>query len=346
MPPQEEIREQVSDRGSFFATTAPYSPYLGVVTSEGRYVMPTNDQLGRGLFSKRARPEFRVLARSVAIVEALIGADAVADRQFIDVGANIGTTTIPALLVHQFGSAVACEPEAENFRVLRANIALNELEERTRSLQVAVSNRTGHASLVVVEGGSQKGWIALDPAQIREFEKSRTKAATHRDEALGEPSPMTVSDVKLVTLDGLAEDGIVDVDRVGMLWVDAEGHEAHILEGASALTERGIPIVFEFYPAGMEEQGGRQKLSDVAEDRYTHFVEVRRPEVEVDGPARKVRPVADLPGYAERFLDPGSPVPHTDLLLLRLGAAQARKGADLASVVRLGERKGTQEPFA
>jgi FkbM family methyltransferase len=44
------------------------------------------------------------------------------------------------------------------------------------------------------------------------------------------------------TLDTLAEEGTVDVDEVGLLWLDVEGHELDVLTGATTLLERSVPM--------------------------------------------------------------------------------------------------------
>ena len=48
-----------------------------------------------------------------------------------------------------FESAVAFEPEAENYRLLQANVLLNGLGDRIETRNVAVSNRGGAAELKV-----------------------------------------------------------------------------------------------------------------------------------------------------------------------------------------------------
>ena len=109
-------RRTSRSEGAFFDQALEYMQYAGVETRGGRFVVATSDRhMGRSLFVKAARPEFKALDRAVSIVEILLGESAVIGRLFVDVGANIGTTTIPALVAHRFGSAVCCEPEEENF---------------------------------------------------------------------------------------------------------------------------------------------------------------------------------------------------------------------------------------
>jgi FkbM family methyltransferase len=328
--------QEANPRITFFEEARAHAPYLGVEAGGGRFLIATDDRgVDRGLFVKQARPEFRVLGRAVTIVEILTGDGAIAGRLFVDVGANIGTATVHALVSQRFGSAVSCEPEEENFRLLRANLALNDLADRVRPLRVAVSNRVGSSELVVLKGRKGASWIAVDGDKIRDAEAVRARRIGEEPDAQANPhvrapaelAEMTVVDVETVTLDRLAETGVIEADAVGMVWIDAEGHEGHILQGAGTLADRGVPIVFEFHPRGLEERGDRDKVHSVAEQCYTHFVDVRRQES--DRPRFELQPVMELRRHAHRLLDPTSPGRFTDLLLLRLDAGQASAGAHL-----------------
>ena len=52
---------------------------------------------------------------------------------------------------------------------------------------------------------------------------------------------------------------MIDAERTGLLWMDAEAHEGHILEGASSLLERGTPMVLEWNPVILDRVGDRGK---------------------------------------------------------------------------------------
>jgi len=327
---------EANPRIALFEQARDYASYIGVEAQGGRFLVATSDRaVGKHLFVKQGRPEFRVLGRAVRVVEILTGDDAIAGRLFVDVGANIGTTTVHALVAQRFGSAVSCEPEEENYRLLRANVALNDLEEQVRTLPVAVSSRAGSSELVVLKGRRGASWIAVDRGKIQEAEAVRARRIAEDPGALtdpharapGELAEMAVVEVELVTLDHLVKTGVIDADRVGMVWIDAEGHEGHILGGASALADRGTPIVFEFHPKGLEERGDREKVHSLAEECYTHFVDVRRQAS--DQPRFQLRPVRGLRAHGDRLLDPASPGRFTDLLLLRLDARQASLAGNL-----------------
>jgi len=59
----------------------------------------------------------------------------------LDVGANIGSISIPALTRKYFLNAILFEPEIRNYRILKANIYLNKLENKTRTINIALSNK-------------------------------------------------------------------------------------------------------------------------------------------------------------------------------------------------------------
>jgi FkbM family methyltransferase len=324
-------RPELDARLAFFDRARRHAPYLGIEVDGARFVVSTDDAgLGRGMFGKRGRPEFKALARAVTVIHVLAGEEAVAGRLFVDVGANIGTTTVAALVSHGFGAAVCLEPEAENYRLLRANLALNGLDDRVRSARVGVSNRAGRSLLVVVgQGGGSQNWIAEQLDMVRRAERNQAALAAENPEL--QVAKIVPVEVELVTLDGLVESGVIDKQRVGMVWVDAEGHEGHILQGGAGLLDDGVPVVLEFHPAGLDERGDRDQIHAIAEDAYTHFVDVRRREA--GRPRFQLQPVRQLTAYADRLLAATGEGFFTDVLLLRLNKSQVRKGSQLPSLV-------------
>ena len=59
-----------------------------------------------------------------------------------DIGANIGVTCIPAVNRGLVKRAIAVEPEPENFKLLKLNIILNNLEDKIETLNYALSSES------------------------------------------------------------------------------------------------------------------------------------------------------------------------------------------------------------
>src|SRR5262249_16561788 len=144
------------------------------------------------------------------------------------------------------------EPEVENYKLLRANVAINDLEAKVVTFNMAVSNRVGTAEL------------KLRP----EF------GAKHRLVEGDEPGATTVT-VPLTTLDALAQEGAFQPERAGRVWLDVERQELEALQGATTLVERAVPIVIEFIPRALKREGKLEPLAALLARHYTHVVDLR-----------------------------------------------------------------------
>lgn len=225
---------------------------------------------------------------------------------FIDVGANIGTSTVTAVIRCGFATAVACEPEPYNHWLLRLNVAANRTEDCVRTLPVAVSNEKGEIDLLVNPTKSGGHEVEAGPRP-----KAAAKAARS-----GLPPPETqTTRVETVTLDLLVERSIVADAPTGLLWMDAQGHEGHVLAGASRLLRHGIPIILELAPRHLARHGGLEMLLSSVKENYSHYIPIRH----LRGPAGSrgdvTEPIARIDDFVYKLTQAGN---ISDLMLLRL----------------------------
>jgi FkbM family methyltransferase len=303
-------------RSRFYDRAGQLTPYVCTPVGEALFLVLTQDRnVGRSLFLKRSRGEIGLLSRAVALVMSTLGDEGIKDRHFLDVGANIGTTTVPAMLDYPFAKALCFEPEPRNALTLRLNLVLNAIEERATALEVAVSNRKGTSELVVYPDQGGKHWIATD---------------SEKREQRGDDT--AVLEVQTVSLDELAAEGVVEPDAVGLVWIDAQAHEGHILEGASSLVERGVPVVFEWDPSGLDQFGDREAVQAIIKECYTHFIDLRASHSS-KRPAFQLRPAAQLGKHARRFLGSGARN-FTDVLVLRLERDDVPEDLDIRQLLR------------
>lgn len=145
---------------------------------------------------------------------------------FVDVGAGIGTYTVPVGRAWPEGRVVAIEPSPRNAAYIRSNVLLNGLLN-VRIHQCGISNIDSVAA-------------EFYEAPVRHFGMSSFAALPWI-----KPAASKVN-VAVRTLDGLlTEEG---VDRVDVVKVDVEGMEARVFDGAARLlggTDSPI-VVFEF----------------------------------------------------------------------------------------------------
>ena len=156
---------------------------------------------------------------------------------FLDIGANIGTTTVhvaknigPGLQV------IAFEPDRLNFRLLRANCEHNGCKNVTL-FNTALSNQTGVKTLQVFAYNRGKCMLVPGPdsasSGIPEKEKD-------------------TEEVAVCTLDQCFRENALPGSEVRYIWIDVEGHEAHVIDGMMELLRQyHPPMLMEFTPKGV-----------------------------------------------------------------------------------------------
>jgi len=270
-------------RSRFFDSARDYTPYLGAQVGSASFIVSTSDKnIGRELVVGGDRKEQRHLAHALA---ALRDAGLESPRRLmIDVGAHIGTAGIAAILEFAFERILAFEAERENFRLLRANAAINKLDDRMRMFEVAVSDSEGSAILNVSSPNTGAYWLVPGgtegPGRIR---------------------------VPTARLDHLLPTADVAPEEVDLLWTDVQGHEGHVLAGASRLLAIGVPTVFELSPRHLRRADGLDLLVERVQQSFTHLVDLRRPG---DGPLPTNQMTTLIERYQNYF---------TDVLAYRVG---------------------------
>ncbi|OAI38810.1 hypothetical protein AYO39_03460 [Actinobacteria bacterium SCGC AG-212-D09] len=293
-------KPQHDRRTQFFLKAREFTPIMTASSADLSFFISTEDgAVGQVLFVKGSRSEFRVLKRTVAILHKAGLADALADRVFLDVGANIGTSCLSALRLHGFGSAIACEPEPRNYRLLGLNAVFQGVEHRLRALPVAVSDTNGHVDLVVNANKSGSHHLPTGDGPVQ--------------------AGKSYISVEAVTLDSLVERGVMDPAKVALLWADVQGAEGRMIAGASSLVAEGVPILFELHPGMIGRVGGFDRLLDSISSSYSHYVDLRQSH---DKGAVPLRDVSTFKGFAKSLANARR---FSDVMVMRLERDTARK---------------------
>ncbi len=248
---------------SLFRLLARYTPVIAVDHDGTRLFVSTRDH-GVGVWVFRHGDFETQLMSTVVAVLKRMGRRAFGDDRdlFLDIGANIGTATVQAIRQHGAQGGIAFEPDATNADLLRHNLLANGLTDVVTVVEAAVSDVAGSV----------------------EFEISPVNFGDHRVRvlppfrggALGEKSRELVT-VRATTLDEQIERGLVDLDHVGIAWVDTQGHEAHVLAGAKRLRESDIPVVLEYWPYGLRAAGALDRIKGLITESYPRYVTLIEP---------------------------------------------------------------------
>ncbi len=167
-------------------------------------------------------------------------------KTFLDIGANIGTQTVYALLAG-FAKAVAVEPVPANLRCLRMSAMLNDFSDRITILEQVVGAAHGQLELSLDAINSGGHSLAMEkPADSKKL-------------------TVTVDRID----DIIARLGLEPRD-IGLLWVDVEGYEPQAIAGGTRLIEARTPLALEFTPQAYGP-GAAAALIDLLASRYREW---------------------------------------------------------------------------
>lgn len=172
---------------------------------------------------------------------------------FLDLGANIGTTSIYfRKKIDTNVEIIAFEPNDNNNKLLQINIMLNGLVGEAYVESYGLSDRRENRELYYDE--NNPGGTSL----VRN-------------------SGGTTAEVPLISLDEYFEESGLDDARIKYIWIDTEGFEPFVVGGATnILKRRVIPLYMEFNPYWWNKQGLLQTMTDyLREAGYTGYILVQ-----------------------------------------------------------------------
>ena len=143
----------------------------------------------------------------------------------VNIGAHIGSTCIPAIKENKFKNSIAFEPTKKTFKLLQSNIFLNEVDDKIRAYNLAISNKKANLYLAIKRGNIGGNYISKNKQKNTEIVKS------------------DILDNYTYNLN----------KNNSLIFMDVEGHEPNIFLGAKKTIKKKIPIVFEFYPSLLDK---------------------------------------------------------------------------------------------
>jgi len=212
--------------------------------SIGDFVVAARDHvIGHHVYARRDFDSDE-LPRVMQLVAAESGAS-LSGTVIVDVGANIGTVSVQAVSKLGFARAVAIEPEPDNLRLLRANIALNDLIPRVDVVAAAAAAQDGAIlRLEISDSNSGDNRVTVADSDGAFDERKRSHV-----------------DVEARRIDTILDD--LGVGIPGLIWMDIQGYEPFALSGASRRLAALPPLCFEFWPYGLDRTGGWAALPSV-----------------------------------------------------------------------------------
>ena len=159
---------------------------------------------------------------------------------FIDIGSNIGTQSVYMLKSNLAERVIAFEPDPNNFKLLRSNFIINDVDSRATAVNCALGDFDGIVNFELSPDNLGDHRVRLrDYDHWRQNEQSRL-----------------VIQVPLRTPQTALREFEIDYSTA-LVWLDAQGLEGHILTSFAKSDQKISYFVCEYWPYGIEIAGGR-----------------------------------------------------------------------------------------
>jgi FkbM family methyltransferase len=241
--------------------------------------VPTGDEIFREMFTDGAYERAELEG-----VLSFLATNRTIDRSgfVVDIGANVGTTTLPLVLAGF--DVVAIEPIPSTFDLLERNVTRNGLRDRVVTVQTAIAPGT-------------RVDMAVDSAGTAEVNRPGS-------------GPVRVT-VDASGLGGVLDAVGVDVSEVRFVWADTQGCELHVVRSGGALWLRGVPLFAEVWPEALQD---RHELDDLIDEVCEHFAWfVTRDDLVEVGAGAPLRPMGEfrqfvdsIDGYSDALFLPST----------------------------------------
>jgi FkbM family methyltransferase len=212
-----------------------------------------------------------LVGKQLPFVDLLRTREAISNGIMLDIGANIGLTSVLRAILGDASVVYAAEPAPDNFACLVHTIVDNGLSGTVLPDRVAISDQNGTATLRLAESIGGHALLKTDAGVA----------------------------VTTVTLDTWVSRLGIDADAVRYVKMDTQGHEDHVLAGAPLLLSRpGIAWELEFSPRHLQK-AGRDPAALLARmrDVFTHFIDLNP-----HAPGDRIRPTTEI-AEALSYLD-------------------------------------------
>ena len=210
---------------------------------------------------------------------------------YIDIGANIGTTTIP-IAQNPLVTCLALEPEPDNYSYLLSNISANCPHGNVQTKRIAAYSSAGTISFILSPDnkGDHRVRVTNNPGQFQE------------------ESWKTI-EIETDTLDVIAKDILGPL----VVKIDTQGAEGHVIQGGRKTLSRANMIIMEYWPYGIARmKSDPNMILDFLRQNFTRASIIRAG----NSPESEYMSINDACAYLEQ-LSPEKKYQHVDLVVRR-----------------------------
>lgn len=153
----------------------------------------------------------------------------------VDIGSHYGNIIIPAMNHFEFSKGIAIEPIDENFKILNANIVLNNLQSKVDTYKLFLGSEEDVVKIQTYKNNSAAALYSLnlDKKSLNSYESLNNLTEQDFEEVVSK---------KLENIDSLS------LLKNPIYWIYAQGQEFNIINDSKQLFDNTPPLVIAYSP--------------------------------------------------------------------------------------------------
>lgn len=217
---------------------------------------------------------------------------------FIDIGGNIGTSSLEAASFKKVTKCITFEPSSENFSLLKANVSINNLDNKIETYNYAISDTDGENKILLSNSCSGDNTIIQENIDVNNDLGKDFLENHSRNEV-----------VKTVVLDDFLSERL---DEVKFLWIDVQGYEYFVLSGCKSLMGlKHVALQIEYWPQGLRRNKSIKLLNELLIENYRYFIDMN----EFDDNEFVIHDIVNINTLEEKLSNKNEP--YTDIFLIK-----------------------------
>ena len=228
-----------------FNIASKYASEITVKRNDIHWSLPLVDQgISKKIFSKG-----HYEGESIEFIANFLREKRIEEGIILDIGANIGVPSVPLASKLPGATIYAFEPIRSTYKILRRNIAINNLENRVFSFETALGSEDTQVHMQHSESSPATSEVIIPDASNLGSENL----------------------VNSTSLTSFVRANKIDIDRIRFAWIDIQGYEPELIKGGNDILSQ-IDLYIEVWPEGIERNGGKDTYLNFVTEYYSHFL--------------------------------------------------------------------------
>ena len=232
------------------------------------FIINSSDKVNsKKIYSNLSFPQFDELKKAKNLLEK----ENINIENLIDIGAHFGNISIPAVTEEYFKSAIAIEPVPENYKLLKKNVAINNIENKVETFNNFIGEKEDEIEIYSFKNNPAASLKIEDKSFLEKYKK--TYNLKNIQKVL----------VKQIHIDDILKE--VDFKKA-FIWSYCQGDDIDVINSSRYIKSNKIPFCLPISGFMLQKNNSNLDsfLKQLIESNYKKFVNLsdKNPEINLN----------------------------------------------------------------